>query len=178
LDVTVKKGGGTSGFQGGEADTGFQPVDPWESPEVGVSKRHLPHVQIPQATYFVTFRCCAQRTLPPAARDIVMLAIRHWDRRRIELDVAVVMPEHVHAIFRILDDSELSTILHSVKSFSANQVNLLLRKTGRLWLDESFDHIIRHEQEWQEKISYVRDNPVKRGLASCSEEYPWLWPKK
>ena len=107
-----------------------------------------------------------------------MSAIRHWDRRRIELDVAVVMPEHVHAIFRILDDSELSAILHSVKSFSANQVNLFLRMTGRLWLDESFDHIIRHEQEWQEKISYVRENPVKRGLASCSEEYPWLWPKK
>jgi hypothetical protein len=27
----------------------------------------------------------------------------------------------------------------------------------------------------QQKIDYIRQNPVRRGLARVPEEYPWLW---
>ncbi len=42
-------------------------------------------------------------------------------------------------------------------------------------MDESFDHIIRHEAELEEKIKYVRNNPVKKGLVKGSKDYPWLF---
>src|SRR5271170_7903450 len=135
--------------------TGFQPVNPFKSVELGNRKRNLPHLQTPKATYFVTFRCCSRFTLPEPAREIVLSAIRHWDGRRIELDAVVVMPDHAHAVFRVLDGSDLSVILHSIKSFSAGAVNRMLSRRGNVWLDESFDHIIRHEQEWDETLAYV-----------------------
>ena len=103
-----------------------------------------------------------------------MSALRHWDGQRIDLDAAVIMPDHVHAIFRITDGSTLGQILHSVKSFSSNEINKLLSRSGPLWLDESFDHIIRHGNEWEEKAEYVRQNPVKKGLAERPEVYHWL----
>ena len=72
-----------------------------------------------------------------------MSAIMYWDRKRIDLDTAVVMTDHAHLLFRIIDGSSLSAILHNIKSYSANEINKLTRKQGAFWLDESFDHIIR-----------------------------------
>ena len=46
-----------------------------------------------------------------------------------------------------------------------------------LWLDESFDHIIRQEIEWEEKIAYIRNNPVNRELVDRAHDYRWLYVK-
>lgn len=159
-----------------DSGTGFQPVNPWRSPDLSIQHRHLPHLQTPAATYFVTFRCRKGIELPPKARDIAFAALTHWNGSRIQLDAGVVMEDHVHAIFRIVDGSLLSDILHSIKSFSSNQINKQLDRRGPLWLDESFDHIIRHEAEWEEKVAYIRQNPVKRGLVERPADYRWLWP--
>ena len=169
--------------------TGFQPVNPWKHPELGVQIRHLPHLQTPDATYFVTFRCARGVELPEQARDLVLSAVTHWDGQKIDLDAAVVMPDHVHMIFRIVGQASglshdrleacptLSSILHSIKSFSANQVNRLLQRKGSLWMDESFDHIVRNGEEWEEKVQYIRQNAVKKGLAEKPEGYRWLWQR-
>ena len=108
----------------------------------------------------------------------VMSAIRHWDGLRIELDAAVVMPDHVHLIVRILNGLPLGAILKSIKGFSARAINRTLASRGSLWLDESFDHIIRHEQEWHEKVIYIRDNPTNKGIVENWQDYPWLWIKR
>jgi REP element-mobilizing transposase RayT len=156
---------------------GFQPVNPWKSPDLTTQKRNLPHLQASEATYFVTFRCGRSIILPEAARDLTLSAIRYWDGKRIDLDSAVVMPDHAHLMFRILDASSISDILHSIKSFSSNQINRLLGRRQQLWLDESFDHIIRHQLEWDEKLEYIRQNPIKNNLAATPEDYPWLYIK-
>ena len=74
-----------------------------------------------------------------------------------------------------MDSSPLGDILHSIKSFSAKQINREMKWQGSVWLDESFDHIIRHEAEWEEKREYVRQNAVKKGLAAAPDEYKWLY---
>ena len=126
----MKKGGGTSGSKGGAAETGFQPVNPWECSEVAVKQAASParsglasdlfrHVSVLRGTY------------PTAGRERYhYVCDTPLGPAEIDLNVAVVMPEHVHAVFPILDDSELSNILHSIKSFSAKQVNRFLCTTG------------------------------------------------
>ena len=166
--------GALTGWKPVPHSTSFQPVNPWTSPDLSATQRNLPHLQVPYATYFVTFHCITGIELPPEARTAVMDAVRHWDGTRIDLDAAVVMPDHVHAVFRITDGSTLGDVLHSVKSFSAKQVNALLGRQGSVWQDESFDHIIRDVAEWEEKVAYIRGNPAKRGLVAEGEEYPWL----
>ncbi|HEY6421395.1 MAG TPA: transposase, partial [Candidatus Binataceae bacterium] len=134
----------------------FQAIDPWKSEDLVFKRRNLPHLEVPGATYFVTFRCCAKIALPPEARDLVMAAIRACDRTSIDLDAAVVMPNHVHAIFRLIDTHKLGNVLQRIKGRSARQINQVLKTDGAVWMDESFDHIIRHEAELQEKIEYIR----------------------
>ena len=112
--------------------------------------------------------------MPRPARALIMSAGTHWNGRRIDLDAAVVMPEHVHMIFRILDDSRLGTIMKSIKGFSARQI----KSRDQVWEHEGFDHILRHESGWRDKTWYVIQNPVKRGLARRPSEYPWLWVRE
>src|SRR5262249_17476443 len=102
---------------------GFEPVDPWKSPELTEARRNLPHLWAPQSTYFVTFRCQPGLFMSEPAKEIVMSAILHWNAARLDLDAAVVMPEHAHLIFRILGGLPLSAVLQSIKGYSARSIN-------------------------------------------------------
>lgn len=162
---------------------GFQSIDPWKSNELTYTRRNLPHLEVPGATYFITIRCNRGIQLPDRARDLIMAAIEACNGRSIDLDAAVVMPDHAHTIFRLIEPHKLSRVLQQIKGRSARQVNQLLNQKHRmrrmpLWMDESFDHIIRHETEFEEKIEYIKQNPVRNGFASKPEDYSWLFTKR
>ncbi len=65
-------------------------------------------------------------------------------------------------------------VLQRIKGRSARQINQLLKSEGPIWSDESFDHMIRHAEELEEKLEYIRQNPVKRGLVDHPDGYKWL----
>jgi len=151
--------------------TGFQPV----TQEPFKTRRNLPHWQLGASAYFVTFRTKALE-LNPTARTIVLNACRYFEGNRYILWSAVVMLDHVHLLLQPKEAEKdrwhsLSSILHSIKSFSANRINALMGRKGQVWQEESFDRIIRDENEFLEKWNYIRNNPVKRELAGSPEEW-------
>ncbi|HEY1052492.1 MAG TPA: transposase [Prosthecobacter sp.] len=105
-------------------------------------------------------------------REVVAEAFRHFEGVRYDLAAWVVMPNHVHAIVCPHAGRQLSQLLHSWKSFTAKKINESLGQRGTLWMDESFDHIIRDKASLERFVRYVRNNPVKAGLGS--DEYE-LW---
>ena len=46
---------------------------------------------------------------------------------------------------------------------------------GRIWQTESFDHVLRSSESLDEKLAYVLNNPVRRGLVLQPEDYAWHW---
>jgi putative transposase len=84
------------------------------------------------------------------------------------------MPDNAHLIFRLVELYELSRVLQHIKGVSARGINLMLKSQGSVWSDENFDHIIRHAEELAEKLEYVTQNAVKRGLVDNPNEYRWL----
>ncbi len=40
-------------------------------------------------------------------------------------------------------------------------------------LRTSFDRALRTVKEYQEKVEYIHGNPVKAGLVSRAEDWPW-----
>ncbi len=81
-----------------------------------------------------------------------------------DLDAFVVMPNHVHLAIRPLPGFELEDILGRIKSYSARQIHEKLGATGRFWMEESFDHIIRDEANYVKTIRYILKNPIKANL--------------
>ena len=98
------------------------------------------------------------------AKSIVENALRHFDGQRYQLDKFIVMPNHVHVLVTPLPPHELSTVLHSWKSFTAKEINRLLGRRGELWQKESFDHIVRSPESLEHYRQYIRDNDRRSGV--------------
>jgi len=142
--------------------------------------RHLPHWEQPGTHYFVTF--CLRRPPavdlihPPYAR-VVVSALRHFDGQRYFLHDYTVMPDHVHLILQIPARDgvaeHLWQVTHSVKSRSAQQVNRIARRKGRLWQPESYDHIIRSHADYLDKANYILGNALRKRLVERALDWPW-----
>ena len=96
--------------------------------------------------------------------EILVNALRHFDRDRYFLDAFVVMPNHVHVLFQPAKGQALADILHSWKSFSAKAINRQLGRTGRVWQDESYDRIVRDWNELVRYRDYIARNPENAKL--------------
>jgi len=66
-------------------------------------------------------------------------------------------------------------ITRTIKSESAHRINKALGRTGHVWQDESFDHILRGDESLGKKVLYILKNPIRAGLATSAGEYRWLW---
>lgn len=143
-------------------------------------RRRLPHYQKANRAVFVTFRKLNRDPLPEPARNLVLQHCMHDQGRRIRLHAAVVMPDHVHLLLTPLCDEEgwpygLPAILKLIKGTSARSVNQFLGSSGPVWQEESFDHVLRSDESLQQKLDYIRQNPVRAGLVTKPEDYRWLW---
>jgi len=95
----------------------------------------------------------------PDVRGLVADALRHFDGQRYRLADWVIMPNHVHMLVSLMGGRKLSSILHSLKSFTANSINRLLGRQGTVWQKESFDHIVRSAESFARIAHYIHDNP-------------------
>lgn len=154
-------------------------VPPVIQGELFQARRHLPHWQIGNSVYFITFST-KKIELPAICRKIILDACHFWDGKKIRLHLVCVMPDHVHALIEPLEETpgvyhDLSKILHSIKSFTVHEINKMMGRSGPLWEEESWDRIIRDVKDYYEKWQYILNNPVKVGLSKSPEQYAFLY---
>jgi REP element-mobilizing transposase RayT len=104
----------------------------------------------------------------PVLRAVAVEALRHFDGKRLHLDRTVVMPNHVHSLITPFAGYGLGDLLHSIKRFSARQINSLRNQRGTLWLEETFDHIVRSEKQLIHFREYIDQNPAKARLPATA----------
>lgn len=110
----------------------------------------------------------------PEVASVVEGAVKYFEGTRYELKAWVVMPNHVHAVLKPTGEFGLSEILHSWKSFTAQKANALLgRKEGRFWQNESYDHLVRDDEDLERCCRYTVMNPVAARL--CEKPEDWRW---
>jgi REP element-mobilizing transposase RayT len=83
------------------------------------------------------------------------------------------MDDHVHVVVTPKPKWPLAKIVHTWKSYTAHQTNKRLGRSGPVWLDESYDRIIRSDSDLYEKLTYILNNPRERW--PDIQEYPYLW---
>ena len=127
------------------------------------TKRKLPHWTLEGSVYFVTFTLI-DGYLTEDEQGSVYDHILTGHKKFYVLITFVVMPNHVHILFTLKEDFELSRVMKGIKGVSSYLVNIDRDTTGRNWLDESYDRIIRDEKELHNVIEYIRLNPFKAGL--------------
>ncbi len=73
---------------------------------------------------------------------------------------------------------KVTAILASIKKYTALRANRILKRRGAFWQHESYDHVIRDEEELEHTVYYVLDNPVKAGLCRNWRDWKWSYLRK
>ena len=124
---------------------------------------------------------------------LVSESLHHLNGKVYSLISYCIMANHVHVVFTplkiqpsVIDDKQtniisyhsLSSIMHSLKSYTAQKANQILGRSGAFWQEESYDHCIRNPDELHRIITYVLNNPVKIGLVKKWKEWKWNYLSK
>jgi REP element-mobilizing transposase RayT len=110
----------------------------------------------------------------PEIADLVVAALRNGDDQfhRYQLHAFVVMPNHVHML--VTPRVVATRWLGPLKGFTSHQANELMGVHGRaFWQDESYDHLVRSDVEFERIRAYIERNPVTAGLVAAAERFRW-----
>jgi putative transposase len=82
------------------------------------------------------------------------------------------MPDHFHAVIMGADD--LSDSWLAICDFKQKSGFLFKSlKLGIRWQKNFYDHIMREKEDLAAHVKYVLENPVRKGLVSRWEDYPF-----
>lgn len=116
----------------------------------------------------------------PDIAPIIKDALLSRDGRVYTLDAFCVMPNHVHALFELLqqdddDTAQRNKIMRSLQRQTARRANNVMWRQGVFWEDESYNEIIRSADQLLRAVRYVLDDPVRAGLAAEWQDWPWSY---
>jgi len=126
-----------------------------------------------------------ERDLPdflkqPEIAQIVRESLLFHNDKKYSLHAFCIMPNHVHVLITPFAkkpefQKTLSLITQNWKRYTARQINTILDRTGSLWSAETYDHLVRNEQEFSRIISYILQNPKRANLVKDWNEWSYSW---
>jgi len=141
--------------------------------------------------HFITTSCYQRLPLLARAenRDLFLQVLEQVRRRYGFVVVGyVVMPEHVHLLLSEPERGHPSLVMQVLKQGVARRLLCRLRRErdprqGELWdiaLEQQhiwqkrfYDFAVWTAEKRQEKLHYIHQNPVRRGLALEPEHWQW-----
>lgn len=100
-------------------------------------------------------------TVGKIAEQGILQMAEHYEN--VVVDKYCIMPDHIHLILRIESDMDgrmisaptVSTVIGSMKRWVSKQI-------GRpIWQKSFYDHGIRNQQDYNEILEYIENNPLK-----------------
>jgi REP element-mobilizing transposase RayT len=137
-------------------------------------RKHLDHSAHYQgrfgATYFITI-CCQRRgqhqlCKKEVARVLFETARRYHESGRWYLKLLLLMPDYLHMLIGVPAEVNLSNLIRNFKRVTA-------RISEIDWQRNFCDHRLRHDENLDEKTAYIRQKPVRAGLITAADEWPY-----
>lgn len=98
-------------------------------------------------------------------------------RKQVSLDAYIVMPNHIHGIIRLTEESEATAIPTRVQGMTSGSLGAILAqyksivtKRGQtlapaaprqIWQRNYYDHIIRNQKSLDKIRRYIVENPLR-----------------
>ena len=149
--------------------------------------------------YFFTVVTYKRQPILTVSENVsrLRMAFRHVKQKRpFEIDGIVVLPDHVHCIWRLPEeDDDFATRWRLIKHFFSRscsvgrmgeakrthqtiieetQSNSRKGKQERaVWQRRYWEHLIRDEQDWRKHMDYIHYNPVKHGIVNAPIQWPY-----
>ena len=91
---------------------------------------------------------------------------------RYELRAWVIMPNHVHVLFKVGAVS-MAEIVGAWKKHTGRLANKLLGKQGAFWAEDYFDVFMRDAEHELQTVRYIENNPTKAKLVFDPKKWSW-----
>ena len=139
--------------------------------------------------HFITCSCYRRQPwLGAARRRDLFLTVLEQVRRRYQFVVVgyVVMPEHIHLLLSEPQWKTPSTVMQALKIGFARRVLTQVKRRSHpaqaalfelgarhVWQKRFYDFNVWTSRKRAEKLTYMHENPVKRGLVAAPELWRW-----
>ena len=91
-------------------------------------------------------------------------------QNKVKIFAYCLMPDHMHVIISPRNDLSVPKIIRDLKG-NTTTVFHGLGFNGILWQKSYHDHILRKNENVNEAVKYVLNNPVRAGLVKDYEDY-------
>jgi putative transposase len=180
-DKVENGAGAPSRSAGAGAPSRRSRVSPGVRPEGGPSPgfRHLAHLPSFRDNPIVFFTACAYRRRKILASADCEEILREIWQRSAEQDgwwvgSYILMPDHVHFFARPATDARPKAEWVGMwKSVSSRRIAAALAVKQPIWQPDYFDRYLRSSESYSEKWQYVERNPVRAGLVTRVEDWPY-----
>ena len=123
--------------------------------------------------FFVT-ACTLNRRPFPSMKTATDAFVRYATRAQlfnIAVGRFVIMPGHLHLF--VCGDHNFA-LSDWMKGLKRGMSNAFSPGDDRLrWQPGFFDHLLRNDESYSQKWNYVRENPVRAGLAKSPDDWPY-----
>ena len=127
--------------------------------------------------YFITL--CTVNKRPyfrddKAAKIIVDNMEFRRNAKEIRLFCYCIMPDHVHILLSLAKEYP-KNLIKWVSAFKRHSTRSINRSYGinPLWQKNFYDHVVRKDESLIKVAEYVVNNPVRKGIVTAWEEYPY-----
>ncbi|MHB8070240.1 MAG: REP-associated tyrosine transposase [Desulfobaccales bacterium] len=109
---------------------------------------------------------------PKIVEVFVGILNKNMERYSCGIPVYCFMPDHLHMIITGNNNEvDLLKVISAYKQktgfwFSINNM-------GAKWQKDFYDHVIKKEESLIRNIKYILDNPVRKGIVTDWQEYPF-----
>ena len=139
-------------------------------------------------SYFITM--VTQGRTPILIENIDLLRDsfkRSKQRYSYRIDAIIILPDHIHMIITPKNAQDYSKIISHIKRSFVYGLDKTLkeeaklrlsssnynRKLSGIWQKRFYEHTIRDEKDWLDKMHYIRHNAVKHALVDSWEAWKY-----
>jgi putative transposase len=123
-------------------------------------------------TYFVTAVTAQRRSLVQVTATAELFEQTILDYRsqgRFLLHAYVIMPDQFHALITPAPDVSLEKAMQFIKG----GFSFRLKSKLEVWMRSFNESQIMSEEKFVNCVRYIEENPVRRGLVTSAEAYPF-----
>jgi putative transposase len=140
-------------------------------------KKHRLSLDLYKGLVSVDYTACTRNRATVFAKTLraeqaAKVLVEEAARWKCAIVIFQFMPDHVHILLK--GTREESDTYRTMKMFKQKTGFVFSQAgCGIVWQKDFYDHILRDEEDLSNHLRYILGNPVRKGLASTWQEYPF-----
>jgi putative transposase len=145
-------------------------------------------------TFFLTIVTWQRRSIflsEPLIALLLETIACYQSQGKFQIHEFVIMPNHLHLLITPDFETSLEKAVQLIKGGFSFRVKKETRSNLEIWQASFTEHRVRDYEDYEKHVTYIRENPVRAGLALRAQDYlygttgerlqtfprpPWLKP--